>query len=191
MATTKEEKLEHKGYRIRSKRRDGVTYCRVFLAGHMVFKEEVDSVLEGLVMGRRWVDQRVAEIIASRGDDLPSAEEYAEAFRRIAHKLTEGYRAMLRAHYRATEHTLTTGQLAQAAGYADFKAANLHYGRIGVLLDSALHLALDTGPGGTRAYTTVLATSGDEEPHKGRLREEWRWVMRPQVVEAVATLGWV
>ena len=48
--------------------------------------------------------------------------------------MSGGQRAMLRAHYEAPGRKITATQLAQAAGFANFSAANLQYGLLGAML---------------------------------------------------------
>ncbi|HUR53716.1 MAG TPA: hypothetical protein VMZ71_06275, partial [Gemmataceae bacterium] len=60
---------------------------------------------------------------------VPTAAEYVEALNAIT--LSAAQRKMLMFHYRAHNRTVTYMELAEAAGYDSYGAANLHYGRLG------------------------------------------------------------
>ena len=92
---------------------------------------------------------------------------------------------MLKAHYHAPDQTLTASQLANAAGYDDYSSANLHYGRVGKLLNDVLPIELHRRSDGTPVYTSALATPGDRTTDE----QHWTWKLRPQVAFAIEQLG--
>lgn len=92
---------------------------------------------------------------------------------------------MIRAHYRAPDHRITATLLADAAGYASYSPANLHYGTIGRLLYEELPMELPVRKDGSLIYTYMLAVAGD----KSGPEEHWVWQMRPEVAAAVEVLG--
>ncbi len=122
-------------------------------------------------------------------DRIPSVQRYKKAFASIGDSLHANYRAMLRTHFIAPDHTITMKQLAKRVGYSNFNAAVLQYGKLG----ERLCLELDFTPpdmkaGGSHApayWTYVLADAPSE-----RSSDEWQWKMRPQVVQALNDLGW-
>ena len=115
----------------------------------------------------------------------PSGEEYVDAFRKILHNLADNYVAMLKAHYHAPDKTLTATQLAEAAGYNDYSSANLHYGKVGKLLNDVMPIELYRRSDGTTVYTSALATPGDRTTDE----QFWTWKLRPQVAFAIEQLG--
>lgn len=109
--------------------------------------------------------------------EVPSADRYVEAFRKIGNR-SESRMRMLQFHYGAPERTVTAVRLAEWMGYGHYSAANLHYGRLGGELGDLL----DFYPHGERLGSLV------EFDHR---HGEWHWIMRPQVAEALRRLGWV
>ncbi|MSU88632.1 hypothetical protein GE300_03230 [Rhodobacteraceae bacterium 2CG4] len=110
--------------------------------------------------------------------DVPTVAEYQLALSKIS---PDGsYRSMLEAHARAGREGLTAGQLAEAAGYANFNAANLHYGKLGREVADFLGVALpaSTARPGEDVATGVLAGIGPEEGI-------FVWVMRPELRAAL------
>ena len=93
---------------------------------------------------------------------------------------------MLKAHYHAKDQMITATQLAEAAGYANHNAANLHYGRVGYLLNEELPIKLQRRKKDDKPIATfALATAGDQ---KGA-EEYWTWKLRPGVAYAIERLG--
>jgi predicted HNH restriction endonuclease len=116
---------------------------------------------------------------------MPSVEEFIQALKSVDVK--SGQSQMLKAHYNAENKVITSTQLAKAAGYKGYQAANLWYGKLG----KSLGLALGTTPDhtyndGTPIWTFILADGwriGQED--------EWEWRMRPELVSALEKLGYV
>ena len=105
------------------------------------------------------------------------ADDFATALGCIT--IAPHHMRMLQAHYHAPDHTLTATQMAKALGYPTFAASNLHYGRLGRVIGTAL--GWDPLPS-----TLVYVLAEFEKPEK-----EWFWIMRPAVTEALEKLGWV
>lgn len=93
---------------------------------------------------------------------------------------------MLRAHANAADRTLTATELAQAAGYESYEAANAHYGRLGRQVAEFLDVVppIDRQRGES-VWTRVLAYDADEEGAHGHLQ----WIMHPEVAEALRALN--
>lgn len=145
------------------------------------------------------LDVREAKLIAGKGTDgSPSAIEYAEAFGRLqaAGKINRSYQAMLDAHLNANDHAMTATELARAAGYKNFNAVNLHYGRLGELLSRELGWLPRRRGNGDPVWTAVIADGKDdatvEDLDRAMQRREhdehYEWVMRDQVVQALKSL---
>jgi hypothetical protein len=111
---------------------------------------------------------------------VPSVEEYKVAFQTIENRITEKQRSMLKEHYESFCHVTTATDLALLVDYKDFSAANMQYGRLGSMVSQAL------GLGSLGVITIVLMVP----PQQGVINE-WLWVMRANVVEALEQLGWV
>jgi hypothetical protein len=109
--------------------------------------------------------------------DAPPVEDYVRAFAAIRARLTREQMSMLRAHFHAPSFILTSSELAHAAEYDSYEAANSQYGRVGTLI------AEETGfrPGQASSSFALFY-----KPEAG----EWRWELRPQVVKALTELNW-
>lgn len=107
----------------------------------------------------------------------PTSAQYAVAFRKITN-LTDSHVQMLRIHFHSPKQTVTATQLAQALGYKHYSIANSQYGRLGRLVGEQLE------------YNPMQERVGTLVTFEKRNRE-WHWLMRPQVAEALETLGWV
>lgn len=142
------------------------------------------SLDETLRLMKDFVDERHNEVLQSRTEP-PGGDEYVEAFRKILNDLAEKYIEMLKAHYHAPDQTMTATQLANAVDYADYSSANLHYGKVGKLLNEVLPIALHNRRDGTPVFTSALATPGDRTEDE----DHWTWTMRPQVAYALEQLG--
>lgn len=120
--------------------------------------------------------------VRARAGAEPSAKEAELAFRRIEKRLSAGHKAMLRAHLRASGHEITATQLAAAAGYGGYTAANLQYGLLGAMLFAEMPEELPRRPDGTSIMTCVIATKDDL---RETAEEHWIWKMRPHIVEGL------
>lgn len=107
----------------------------------------------------------------------PPTARYVVAFRAIR-GLTDSHMQMLRIHYHAPERTVTAKQLALAVGFSSYSVANAQYGRLARLVSEQL----DYNPEPEQLGTLVKF-----EKREG----EWYWLMRPEVAQALETLGWV
>lgn len=107
----------------------------------------------------------------------PEFQQYVAALQAIDN-LTNSYLQILRIHYHAHESTITAKQLAQAMGYSHHATANMMYGRLARLVAEKL---------GYSPEPEKLGTLVTFEKRK----EEWHWILRPQVSQALETLGWI
>ncbi len=122
---------------------------------------------------------------ANRNGTSPSAEEAVKALNRIWPKLSSGQKAMLLAHHRAVDQRITATQLAEAAGYASYSAANLQYGLLGAMVFAAMPEELPRRSDGTHIMTCAIAR-GDEE---GGAEDQWVWKMRRHIHEALQLIS--
>jgi hypothetical protein len=133
-------------------------------------------------------------------DGAPSAKVYEQAFLAIG-ELHPNYEAMLRAHLRAPDHLISASRLADAAGYANYNAANLHYGRLGYLIAQEIGFSPPKRSNGDPIWTCAIARGPETDPEfpdtsleEALLRSmdepNFEWQMRPQVAEALRALGY-
>jgi len=120
--------------------------------------------------------------VRDRAGAEPSAKEAELAFRRIEQRLSVGHKAMLKAHLRAPSNCITATQLAAAAGYGGYSAANLQYGLLGAMLFAEMPEELPRRADGSRIMTCVLASKDDQ---RDTPEEQWIWKMRPHIVEGL------
>lgn len=141
-----------------------------------------------------------AEFSERDQEGAPSAKAYEQAFRALG-KLNDGYRAMLQAHLHALDHVISPTKLAEAAGYANWSAANLHYGRLGKQVAEEINFVPPSRADGSKIWTCAIArdralgmdfpdTSMVEAFTRKALDGHFEWQMRPQVVEALRSLGY-
>ncbi len=108
---------------------------------------------------------------------IPSQQEYEAALRRVIDTLPASHVRMLQAHCRAKDRTLTTRQLADAAGYKHWRAVNLQYGTLGRKLRS------ETGFDADGQASFVIASFEKEDDEK-----EWRWIMHEELARALQAI---
>ena len=118
---------------------------------------------------------------------MPTVKEYKHAFTLIRDNMPANHSKMLIAHYHSPDRAITERELAEAAKYSSYRAANLQYGILGHRLCEVLDYQPEERYDGRPIWTLVLA--------KGRSREaeglEFQWVMRKEVAQALAELEWV
>ncbi|MGZ5772947.1 hypothetical protein [Ramlibacter sp.] len=122
----------------------------------------------------------------SRQGAQPSVEEAVKALTRVLAKASHGQRDMLRAHFQAPQQRITATQLADAAGYSSYSAANLQYGLLGAMLFAEMPEDLPRRSNGTPIMTCVIASGEDQ---RGVGEEQWVWKMRPHIHQGLRELG--
>jgi hypothetical protein len=113
---------------------------------------------------------------------VPSTTRYKQAFQAIRRALSDGQLAMLRAQYLAPDHTITATDLADAAGYKNFRGANLQYGKIGTMLREVLDYWDDSTQS---SYVLSLFYAPGAVGNS-----DWLFVMHDEVAQALKELGW-
>ena len=116
---------------------------------------------------------------------MPTIDDFVAAIKAVDVK--PGQYAMLKAHYKAINHTITSTRLAGAAGYKGYQAANLWYGKLGKSIGVALGTTPDrTYNDGTPIWTFIIA-----DGWRTGYEDEWEWEMRPELATALEILGLV
>ncbi|MEG3177114.1 hypothetical protein U1872_12805 [Sphingomonas sp. RB3P16] len=145
---------------------------------------------------------RMEQLAVSECDaeGAPPANVYERAFGHLLPDMPDSYIAMLRAHLAAPDHLISATKLAEAAGYSGYEGANLHYGKLGQRVAEEIGFGPPRREDGTEIWTCAIArdTSMDTEyPDTSMLEAlsrnmetlHFEWQMRPQVVQALRTLG--
>lgn len=175
---------EYRGYDLLAMLHEGKYKGRVWRDKELLSEIEADGIDETLSSLKEFVDNQFVAIAEGRTQQ-PASMEYVKAFQKILEGLPDSYLAMLKAHYLAPDQLITATQLAEAAGYSSYGAANLHYGTLGKQLNEELPIRLPKRKNGSYIFTYALATAGDTDGDEG----QWIWKMRPEVSAAIKSLG--
>jgi hypothetical protein len=107
-----------------------------------------------------------------------TADNYSAALDALVDKISTAQRAVLVGHASAGGRTLSMSDIAELGGYASYEAANTQYGELGRLF--ADYFDLDSLENATQAIATIAPPGADGQ---------WRWKLRPQLVQAMLDLG--
>lgn len=139
------------------------------------------------------------QLSESDEDGAPSAKVYEKALASLLPEMPASYHAMLRAHLRSPDNLISATKLAEAAGYAGYEGANLHYGKLGYAVAQEIGFKPPVREGGTEIWTCAIARDPnrntefpDTSLQDALLRTEnahFEWQMRPQVVAALKALN--
>lgn len=122
----------------------------------------------------------------------PTMEKYRKALRQVeadGHFDNTQYLTMLKAQYVSEGHIITATRLAEAAGYANYNAANLQYGTMAKLLANHLGYLPPKRSSGERMWWCTL--SNGNEASGATVDGHFEFVMRPELAAALETMGWV
>jgi hypothetical protein len=120
---------------------------------------------------------------------IATVEQFKEALLAVRDKnLPDTHLTMLRAQCRSPNSTITATQLAQAAEYQNYNAANLQYGTLAFNIAGHLGFSPAKRPDGTPRWWTTLSYSdgaaGDSDA------ERFQFIMRPELVQALREMKW-
>ncbi|MBK8464920.1 MAG: ADP-ribosylglycohydrolase family protein [Chloracidobacterium sp.] len=115
----------------------------------------------------------------------PSVDECVQGFERILDKINPQQMTMLRAHYYSGGHAVTMRELATAAGYDDYKVANLQYGSLAKRLYKAIGYPAPKSPRSGKEYW-ILGLG--EFIDRRELGLEMHCVMRLEIAGALERL---
>jgi hypothetical protein len=174
-------------YVIRTLATKGKVRARAFLGRTAAGDAEGLALDEALRAMRALLDRRDIQRRAMREDGVPTAEEFADAFARLESKIGQHHWLMLKALLGAPDRTLTSTQIAAAAGYPSFASANAHLGTLARMIAEDLSYRPKTRADGSPIWTMTLATGADPNVHEDD--GPWRWTMRPQVVECLLQMN--
>ena len=143
---------------------------------------------------------QAVQLSESDQEGAPSARVYEKAFAALLPTMADSYHAMLRAHLNAPDHLISATKLAEAAGYAGYEGANLHYGKLGYAVAEEINFTPPKRADGTEIWTCAIARDPsldtefpDTSPLEAMMRSfdtaHFEWQMRPQVVEALRALN--
>jgi len=184
---SRSNEISHRRHSIKTMRSGSRFQARAFRAGKPVGDTYSGATQDEAVCAvKDFLDARAAEFRGRRGQGgFPCAGEIRAALATLS--MNKVQEAMLFAHLAAPDHVLTATQLAQAAGYDDYAVANRQYGQLAHDLACELEWTPAEETNGTTTWTFTLADDADRDARRrGDLVEgQWRWRLRPEVVEAL------
>lgn len=192
---------EYKRYTIRSGAISGQFGANGYLRKKLLAQCRSATLEDAVAQCKIELDRIDALELSERDDEgAPSAQAYEEAFLALG-DLTDGYEAMLKAHLRAPNQLITATKLAEAAGYQNYNAANLHYGTLGMRVGRLVGYTPVSRANGDPVWTCVLSRNPDSDTsfHDTDMVEglanamesgHFEWQMRPQVADALRKLGY-
>jgi putative restriction endonuclease len=105
-----------------------------------------------------------------------TTQNYIAAFKNL--NLAPHNLRMLQVNFTAPNRTISATQMAKVMGYAHFRAANLHYGKLGRQVGNELGWK-------PLPQLPVNVLVDFKESRRG-----WLWIMKPQVASAMESIGW-
>ncbi len=180
--------LEAGNYTLVARLHKGANRGALWHRGQIIEHVEGDSLQVVFRKLEALLYERQAAQAAARKGAAPSVEEAKKALNRVLAKASLGQRTMLRAHLRAPEQRITATQLAEAAGYESYSAANLQYGLLGAMLFAEMPEDLPCRKDRTPIMTCAIALGEDQREAS---EEQWVWKMRPHIEQGLRQLsGW-
>jgi len=195
------ETVLHGRYEIRSGPLAGAWAANAFRRKTLVAKGSGPSRESAVAAVKEELERIDRHALSERDEEgAPSAKVYEEAFAILLPMMAESYVAMLRAHLGAPDQLISATRLAEAAGYAGYEGANLHYGKLGQRVAEEIGFDPPRRVDGTEIWTCTIARDPSldtEFPDTSMLDALWRnfdtqhfeWQMRPQVAQALRSLG--
>lgn len=104
-----------------------------------------------------------------------SVSDYVEALKRV--DISPHHLHMLQAHYNAPHRDITATRLAKRMNYKKYNGVNLHYGKFAAQLGKQLGCRQLPDP-----RLDILVKFENRN-------NEWHWIMRPNLAEALEKLG--
>jgi hypothetical protein len=117
---------------------------------------------------------------------VADAADFKKAILAAKGKFFPGAPDILRFQFLAPDRTITSAQLAAQMKYKDWSAANLWYGKLGVLIAEALNYTPPKRAKGKAKFWSTISTSGGTAEDT----EHSQFVMRPEFAQAIIDLGW-
>jgi hypothetical protein len=180
---------EYRNHQLLSAFHEGKYQGRAWCGKSLVLDVEGTGIADVLSLLKAKIDQQYSNRIIV-GAVPPSAAAYIEAFRKIYNRINENQFAMLRAHYLAPGHCLTTTALADVAGYKDIGGVNLWYGFLGQWLFENMTVPVDILlDHGVPVYTSVLASWIADPSSPPSHKSHYVWKLHDAVVQAIEEMG--
>lgn len=122
---------------------------------------------------------------------VPNSDEYVNTLESLQNDISENQMLMLKHHYHAHNRTTTYTELAEVAGYPDFKSANLQYGKLGRQIGEKLNMVFapmdEDKTDSTPFYSSAIGSGNIYKSEDS----EFQLVMHHEMAKALETLNWV
>jgi hypothetical protein len=142
---------------------------------------------EAIIAIGNLLDDRDGRERAARQDGIPTAQEFADAFARLAKKVEKNHWLMLRALHSAPSRTMTATELTASAGYATIRTGKGKLGKLGRMLAEDLEFDPRLRLEGSPSWISALATGSDVNTREND--DDWLWTMRPQVADCLTIMN--
>lgn len=161
--------------------------ARAFAGAQSVATAQGKTIDEALSTIRNLLNDRDDRERAARHGEIPTAQEFTDAFSRLGPKIGKHHWLMLRALLAAPDRTLTVAQIAAAAGYTRFRSANESFGKLARMVAEDLGHNPECRSDGSPMWMLILATDANPTPRNED--GDWRWKMRMQVADCLVTMN--
>lgn len=121
---------------------------------------------------------------------IATTEQFKHALLAVRDKnLHPNHLVMLQAQCRSPASTITATQLAAAAKYANYNAANLQYGLLAMQVAAALgYTPVEKHADGSPCWWTTLSYSNEHKAEE--ITGHFQFIMRPELVTALREMRW-
>jgi hypothetical protein len=177
----------HGRYLIRTFSSGSKVSVRAFTGERSVAFAEAKSMGEAITVIGNLLDDRDGRERAARQDGIPTAQEFADAFARLAKKVGKNHWLMLRALHSAPSRTMTTTELTASAGFKTLRVGNGKLKKLGRMLAEDLEFDPRLRPEGSPSWISALATGSDVNTREND--GDWSWTMRPQVADFLTMMN--
>ncbi|HRK95325.1 MAG TPA: hypothetical protein PK694_03300 [Rhodospirillales bacterium] len=182
---TRKKTIQYGRFTLECRVLNGKRHATAFLNGRQILESEAKNTNQALAGAKAALDIRERTWSNERREPhIGTVEDYIDAFSALP--LAEHERLMLHAHANSDERGMTAGELAHAAGYKGYQAANSLYGALGKKVAQLAGLPFKKALATDGFVYTFALASGEQG--KG---EHWRWKMHPEVFEALRSLNMV
>lgn len=129
-------------------------------------------------------------MIGTSSTPIATAGQFKKALLVVRDKnLPSSHFNMLRAQCRAPKETITATQLAAAAEYENYNAANLQYGTLAMNVATALgHIPKEEHADGSPCWWTTLSYANEDQAEENT--GHFQFIMRPELVTALREMRW-
>lgn len=159
---TVKKTIQYGRFELECRALNGKVHVIAFLYGRQILKIETANTEEALADARAALDIRErARSTERREPHIGTVEDYIDAFSALP--LAEYERLMLHAHANSGDRGMTAGDLAHAAGYEGFQAANSLYGALGKKVAQTVGLPFKKALATNGFVYTFALASGEQK----------------------------